>query len=55
MFNYENTENTIHLHFIGIDKDGTYMYLNPTITPPKAKPRNDDAKTIFEEVFGKKR
>lgn len=55
MFNYDYRKDIIHLHFIGIDKDGTYMYHNPTITPPKAKPRNDDAKTIFEEVFGKKK
>ena len=52
MSNYKN--GVINLYFVGV-KDGIYMYRNPTIDPPKEKPKNDDAKTIFEEVFGKKK
>lgn len=55
MKNYTTTKNVIHLNFIGISKDGVYVYHNPTIKYSKEKERNNETKTIFEEIFGKKK
>ncbi len=55
MSNYSHKTGIIYLDFVGISKDGAYVYHNPTIDSPKTKPKNDDAKSIFEEIFGKKR
>ena len=55
MSNYTYNTGIIYLNFVGISKDGAYVYCNPTIEPSKVKPKNSEAKSLFESIFGKKK
>ena len=55
MSNYNYKTGIIYLNFVGISKDCTYVYRNPTIEPSEVKPKNSEAKSLFESIFGKKK